>query len=74
MPVDPGTTWADVSSVSIKHSAAGPDHAADNWTMNGIVISSVSDTGDVRDTFSQHLTPIWQFRKNENQVWQQDFD
>lgn len=73
VPVDPGTTWGDVRSVSIKHSAAGDDINADNWTMNSIVISSVSTVGDVRDQFSQSDTPVWQFRKNDHQIWQHDF-
>lgn len=73
VPVDPGTTWGDVRSVSIRHSAAGPDFAADNWTMVGIVISSVSTIGDAREQFSQRGAPVWQFRKNDNQVWQHDF-
>ena len=73
VPVDPGTTWGDVRSVGITHHAAGPDFAADNWTMDIIVISSVSDTGDIQEQFSQSGAPVWPFRKNENQVWQHDF-
>jgi hypothetical protein len=73
VPVDSGTIWGDIRSVVVKHAAAGPDFAADNWTMDGIVISSVSADGDVREQFRQHRTPVWQFRKNDNQVWQHDF-
>lgn len=73
VPVDSGTIWGDIRSVVVKHAAAGPDFAADNWTMDGVVISSVSTDGDVREQFRQHRTPVWQFRKNDNQVWQHDF-
>lgn len=73
IPVDPGTSWGEVRAVSIRHNAAGPDFAADNWTMNSIVISSVSTTGDVQEQFRQNGSPVWQFRKNDNQVWQHDF-
>jgi len=73
VPVDPGTVWGAIRSVSIQHSAAGDDFNADNWTMDRIVISSVSTVGDVRDQFSQSGTPVWQFRKNDHQIWQHDF-
>jgi hypothetical protein len=73
VPVAGGTMWGDVASVRIQHFAAGNDWNADNWTMNGIVIASVSDTGDVREEYRRTDNPIWQFRKNDRQIWQQDF-
>jgi hypothetical protein len=73
VPVAAGTMWGDVASVRIQHFAAGNDWNADNWTMNAIVIASVSDTGDVREEYNRTDTPIWQFRKNDRQIWQQDF-
>jgi hypothetical protein len=72
VPVGAGTTWGDVASVRIRHNAAGGDINADNWTMNAIVIASVSGT-TARDEFSQTGTPVWQFRKNDHQIWQHDF-
>lgn len=68
-----GTVWGDVRTVAIRHQAAGDDVNADNWTMNTIVISAILDTGEVREMFRHSATPIWQFRKNEQQVWQHDF-
>jgi len=73
VPVAAGTTWGDVASVLIRHQAAGGDVNADNWTMNGIVIASVSTLGVVTDQFSHTDNPIWQFRKNDHQIWQHDF-
>lgn len=73
VPVAPGTTWGDVRSVSIKHSAAGPDFAADNWMMDRLIISTVSTGGDVVEQFNPPDFPGWQFRKNDHQIWQQDF-
>lgn len=73
IPVDPGTLWGDVRSVVIRHQAAGGDINADNWTMNGIVISAVLEGGEVREMFRRSDTPIWQFRKNDHQIWQHDF-
>jgi hypothetical protein len=73
VPVGAGTMWGDVASVRIQHNAAGGDINADNWTMNAIVISSVSSTGAVRDQLNQAGTPLWQFRKNDHQIWQHDF-
>jgi hypothetical protein len=73
VPVDPGTMWGDVASVRLRHFAAGNDWNADNWTMNAIAIASVSGTGDVREEFRQGGTPVWQFRKNDHQIWQHDF-
>jgi hypothetical protein len=71
--IDPPAMWGDVRSVSIEHHAAGDDTNADNWKMNSIVISSVSTAGDVLDQFSRSDTPVWQFRKNDHQIWQHDF-
>jgi hypothetical protein len=73
VPVAGGTMWGDVASVRIQHHAAGDDFNADNWTMNGIVIASVSTLSVVEDQFSQAANPIWQFRKNDHQIWQHDF-
>jgi len=73
IPVTSGTLWGDIASVSITHSAAGNDWNADNWTMNGIVISSVSTSSVVEDQYSRTDNPIWQFRKNDHQTWQHDF-
>lgn len=73
VPVASGNMWGDVASVLIRHQAAGNDWNADNWTMNAIVIASVSTLSVVTDQFSQTATPIWQFRKNDHQIWQHDF-
>ena len=73
VPVPPGTMWGDVSAVRIQHNAAGDDWDADNWTMNGIVIASMSTSSVVHDQFTQTGTPIWQFRKNDHQTWEHDF-
>lgn len=73
IPVDRGTHWGDVRSVVIRHQAAGADINADNWTLNTIVISAVLESGEVREMFRRTDTPIWQFRKNDRQIWQHDF-
>lgn len=73
VPVAAGTMWGDVRSVRIQHNAAGGDVNADNWTMDRIVISSVSSAGDVRGQLDVSGSPVWQFRKNDNQIWQHDF-
>jgi hypothetical protein len=73
VPVPPGTAWGDVRSVSIRHQAAGHDVNADNWTMNTIVISAVFESGEVREMFRRSAAPVWQFRKNDHQIWQHDF-
>lgn len=73
IPVSPGTTWGDVASVQIQHNAAGGDVNADNWIMNAIVISSISDASVVTEQFRSPVAPVWQFRKNDHQIWQHDF-
>ncbi len=68
-----GTMWGDIISVGIRHVAAGPDWGADNWTMNHIVISSTSTTSEVRERFNISGIPVWQFRKNDNRIWEHSF-
>ena len=68
-----GTTWSDVLSVGIRHVAAGNDWNADNWTMNQIIISTVSDTSEVRQRFIDTRNYVWQFRKNDHQIWEHNF-
>lgn len=62
--------WSDVSSVGIRHEAAGNDWNADNWTMNEVVIAFVSESGRETERYRESGTPIWQFRKNDNQIWE----
>ena len=68
-----GTMWGDVFSVGIRHMAAGNDWNADNWTMNQIIISSVSNTNEIKQRFINTGNPVFQFRKNDNQIWEHDF-
>jgi len=73
VPLPSGTTWSDVTRIELEHRAAGPDFAADNWTMNRVTVSSVSTAGVVLDRFSAIGSPLHQFRKNDHQVWGQSF-
>jgi hypothetical protein len=74
VPVASGTTWGDVRTVRIQHQAAGGDSNADNWKMDKIVIASIS-TGDVvRQEFQASDNPLWEFKKNEKQIWQPGAD
>jgi hypothetical protein len=73
VPVDPGTLWGDVRVVRIRHEAAGSDHNADNWKMNEIVIASIATDGTENVQFRHRDTPIWEFKKNERQIWKQPF-
>jgi hypothetical protein len=69
-----GTVWGDVLAVGIRHIAAGNDWNADNWTMDRIVISSITPTGGVMERFNTTGTPIHQFQKNANQIWEHSFE
>lgn len=69
----PGALWSDVEALGIRHVAAGNDWNADNWTMNRIVISSVSTGGATREHLVLERNPIWQFQKNANQTWEHVF-
>jgi len=71
--VPDGTMWGQVSAVEIEHHAAGNDWNADNWTMNKIVISSVTPADVIEERFSRTDNPLWQFRKNDHQIWRHDF-
>lgn len=66
-------TWDDVSSVGIRHVAAGNDWNADNWTMAEVVIASLSERGGATERYREAGAPVWQFRKNDNQVWEHAF-
>ncbi len=69
-----GTVWGDVLAVGIRHVAAGNDWNADNWTMDRIVISSITPTDVVMERFNTTGTPIHQFQKNANQIWEHSFE
>lgn len=73
VPVAASTVWGDVASVRVQHNAAGNDWNADNWTMNEIIITSIESDGSATDQYRLAETPVWQFRKNDNQIWQHDF-
>jgi hypothetical protein len=73
VPVAAGTTWGAVASVRVQHNAAGNDWNADNWTMNEIIIASIESDGSASEQYRRADTPVWQFRKNDRQIWQHDF-
>ena len=70
--IDLRSLWENVRSVGIRHEAAGNDWNADNWTMNEVVIASVSASGRETERYRERGAPVWQFRKNDNQVWERE--
>lgn len=73
VPVAAGTTWGNVASVRVQHNAAGNDWNADNWKINEIIIASIASDGSATEQFRHADTPVWEFRKNDHQIWQHDF-
>jgi hypothetical protein len=71
--IAPGATWSDVRAVGIRHVAAGNDWNADNWTMAEVMIASVSDGGRESVRYREAGAPVWQFRRNDHQVWEHVF-
>jgi hypothetical protein len=69
----PGVLWSDVEVLGIRHVAAGNDWNADNWTMNRIVIASISTDGSRRERLLLERDPIQQFQKNADQTWEHIF-
>jgi hypothetical protein len=41
--------------------------------MNEIVIASIATDGTENVQFRHRDTPIWEFKKNERQIWKQPF-
>lgn len=69
IPLPAGVTVGDVAAVGIRHEAAGPEVATDNWTMSAITIGT--DTGDV--LFVATGTPLWTFQRHAGQQWEHVF-
>ncbi len=68
-----GTRLSNIRSIGIRHQAAGPDFAADNWHMDEIKINYISTTNEVGEVVSRAGNPVWTFQKNANQVWEHNF-